>query len=53
MIKLKFTKKTFLWSSSRKNKICGICGSQINEIDAAKGVDKYLPHLLDMKDLEW
>ncbi len=24
----------------------GICGSQINEIDATKGVDKYLPHLL-------
>ena len=29
-------------------KVCysGICGSQINEIDAAKEVDKYLPHLL-------
>jgi len=24
----------------------GICGSQINEIDAKKGEDKYLPHLL-------
>ena len=24
----------------------GICGSQINEIDATKGPDKYLPHLL-------
>ena len=24
----------------------GICGSQINEIDAKKGSDKYLPHLL-------
>ena len=24
----------------------GICGSQINEIDAKKGIDKYLPHLL-------
>ncbi|OGT36779.1 MAG: dehydrogenase [Gammaproteobacteria bacterium RIFCSPHIGHO2_12_FULL_38_14] len=24
----------------------GICGSQINEIHAAKGEDKYLPHLL-------
>ena len=24
----------------------GICGAQINEIDATKGVDKYLPHLL-------
>src|SRR3990167_388141 len=24
----------------------GICGSQINEIDAVKGEDKYLPHLL-------
>ena len=29
-------------------KVCysGICGSQINEIDAAKKIDKYLPHLL-------
>lgn len=24
----------------------GICGAQINEIDGAKGPDKYLPHLL-------
>ena len=24
----------------------GICGAQINEIDAVKGVDQYLPHLL-------
>lgn len=24
----------------------GICGAQINEIDAAKGEDKFLPHLL-------
>lgn len=24
----------------------GICGAQINEIDATKGVDKFLPHLL-------
>ena len=24
----------------------GICGAQINEIDAAKGSDKFLPHLL-------
>ncbi|MCE9616092.1 MAG: zinc-binding dehydrogenase [Lentisphaerae bacterium] len=24
----------------------GICGSQLNEIDGAKGPDKYLPHLL-------
>jgi len=24
----------------------GICGAQINEIDAVKGLDKYLPHLL-------
>ena len=23
-----------------------ICGAQINEIDALKGVDKFLPHLL-------
>jgi len=29
-------------------KICysGLCGAQINEIDAIKGPDKYLPHLL-------
>ena len=29
-------------------KVCysGICGSQINEIDAAKELDKFLPHLL-------
>ncbi|MCX6973090.1 MAG: alcohol dehydrogenase catalytic domain-containing protein, partial [Verrucomicrobia bacterium] len=24
----------------------GICGAQINEIEAAKGPDKFLPHLL-------
>jgi Zn-dependent alcohol dehydrogenase len=24
----------------------GICGAQINEIDAMKGPDKFLPHLL-------
>ena len=24
----------------------GICGSQIGEISGAKGVDKYLPHLM-------
>ena len=24
----------------------GICGSQLGEIDGAKGEDKYLPHLL-------
>ena len=29
-----------------KIKYSGICGSQINEIDATKGRDKYLPHLL-------
>ena len=29
-----------------KIKYSGICGSQINEIDATKGPDKYLPHLL-------
>jgi len=29
-------------------KVCyaGICGAQINEIDAIKGLDKFLPHLL-------
>src|SRR5262249_35249225 len=26
--------------------VSGICGSQIGEIDGAKGEDKYLPHLL-------
>lgn len=29
-----------------KIKYSGICGSQINEIDAVKGPDKHLPHLL-------
>ena len=29
-----------------KIKYSGICGSQINEIDAVKGKDIYLPHLL-------
>jgi S-(hydroxymethyl)glutathione dehydrogenase/alcohol dehydrogenase len=27
-------------------KYSGICGAQLNEIDAAKGPDKFLPHLL-------
>ena len=29
-------------------KVCysGICGAQINEIDAVKGPDKFLPHFL-------
>ena len=27
-------------------KYSGICGAQINEIDAVKGPDKFLPHLL-------
>ena len=29
-----------------KLKYSGICGAQINEIDALKGPDKFLPHLL-------
>lgn len=29
-----------------KLKYSGICGAQINEIDAVKGEDKFLPHLL-------
>ena len=29
-----------------KVKYSGICGAQINEIDAVKGIDKFLPHLL-------
>ena len=29
----------------------GICGTQINEIEAVKGPDKFLLHLLDMKAL--
>ena len=29
-----------------KVKYSGICGAQINEIDAVKGEDKFLPHLL-------
>jgi D-arabinose 1-dehydrogenase-like Zn-dependent alcohol dehydrogenase len=27
----------------------GICGSQLGEIDGAKGEDKFLPHLLGTK----
>ena len=29
-------------------KVCysGLCGAQINEIEAVKGTDKFLPHLL-------
>src|SRR5687768_18461473 len=27
-------------------KVSGICGSQLGEIDGAKGEDKFLPHLL-------
>ena len=30
-----------------KLKYSGICGAQINEIDAVKGLDKFLPHLLE------
>ena len=29
----------------------GVCGAQINEIDAVKGVDKFLPHLLGHEGL--
>jgi len=29
-----------------KMDLAGLCGSQIGEIDAVKGVDQYLPHLL-------
>ena len=29
-----------------KVKYSGICGAQINEIDAVKGPDEFLPHLL-------
>ena len=39
-VKIKF------WTSFSKIKYSGICGSQLNEIDAAKGKDKYLLHLL-------
>ena len=31
--------------------LSGICGAQINEIDAAKGPDKFLPHLLGHEGL--
>jgi S-(hydroxymethyl)glutathione dehydrogenase / alcohol dehydrogenase len=34
-------------------KTSSICGAQINETDAVKGVDKFLPHLLDMKPWPW
>jgi len=29
----------------------GICGSQLGEIDGVKGPDKYLPHLMGMRDM--
>ena len=32
-----------------KNIYSGICGSQVGEIKASKGPDKYLPHLLGHK----
>ena len=32
-------------------KYSGICGAQVNEIDAIKGPDKYLPHLLGHEGL--
>lgn len=32
-------------------KYSGICGAQLNEIDAAKGPDKFLPHLLGHEGL--
>lgn len=34
-----------------KVKYSGICGAQINEIDAVKGPDKFLPHLLGHEGL--
>ena len=36
---------------SVKIRYSGICGAQINEIDAAKGPDKFLPHLLGHEGL--
>ena len=35
-----------VWSSLAKVYYSGICGAQINEIEAVKGPDKFLPHLL-------
>ena len=29
-----------------KVRFSGVCGAQLNEIEAAKGPDKFLPHLL-------
>lgn len=34
-----------------KLRYSGICGAQLNEIDAAKGPDKFLPHLLGHEGL--
>jgi S-(hydroxymethyl)glutathione dehydrogenase/alcohol dehydrogenase len=39
-------KKLFLYQVLVKIESSGICGAQINEIDALKGPDKFLPHLL-------
>ena len=35
-----------VWSSLGQGYYSGICGAQINEIEAVKGPDKFLPHLL-------
>jgi len=43
---IKIPKKLLFGQVLVKIKYSGICGSQINEIDATKGSDKYLPHLL-------
>ena len=39
-------KKLFFGQILVKIMFSGICGAQINEIDAVKGKDKFLPHLL-------
>ena len=39
-------KKLFFGQVLVKLYYSGICGAQINEIDALKGPDKFLPHLL-------
>ena len=43
---IKLPEKLFFGQVLVKIKFSGICGAQINEIDAVKGRDNFLPHLL-------
>ena len=43
---IELPKKLYFGQVLVKVYFSGICGAQINEIDAVKGKDKFLPHLL-------